>query len=175
MCAFVFTFPFVVLFIGDVSLLSPLTNLLTGGAASALVFLSGIGVLASTLPFVRMFCYPVFLSAGLMTEYIVAVTTALAKLPYAYVGTDTAFITVALAAVMFLCAAALLLPLSEETKAESPVADDLHARSASDRHKPAPIAFGEIYAHYNFRFRLVFWLSDIIIMSGIFAYLCFNF
>lgn len=174
-CAFVFTFPFVVLFIGDVSLVSPLTNLLTGGAASALVLLSGIGVLASILPLVRMFCYPVFLSAGLLTEYIVSVTTALAKLPYAYVSTDTAFITVALAAVMFLCAAALLLPLSEETKAESPVADDLHARSAFDRHKPAPIAFGEIYSHYNFRARLVFWLSDIIIMSGIFAYLCFNF
>ncbi len=174
LCAFVFTFPFVSLFIGDVSLTAPLTNLLTGAAASTVVFLSGIGVLLSTLPLVRMLCYPIFLAAGLLLKYIAFVTSLLARVPYTYVGADTQFVTVAVAAVFVLCAAALLLPLSERDVAEGRT----RGRTDADglpHHKPAPIAFGEIYSYYGYRARLVFWLSVIIIMSGILAHLCSNF
>ncbi len=175
LCAFVFTFPFVAIFIGDVSLIAPLTNLLTGTAASALVLLSGIGVFLSTLPLIRMFCYPVFLATGLLAKYIVTVTTVLSQIPYVYVGADADFITVALAAVLVLCATAFLLPSAEKHNAErqSPIFEN--GQKHFDRHKPAPIAFSEIYSYYGYRARLVFWLSVIIIMSGIFAYLCFNF
>ncbi len=175
LCAFVFTFPFVAIFIGDVSLIAPMTNLLTGTAASALVFFSGVGVVLSAVPIVRMFCYPVFLTAGLLTKYITVVTTALSQIPYTYVGADADFITVALAAVLVLCAAALLLPAAEKPTAERQTTVLENGQKYFDRHKPAPIAFGEIYSYYGVRARLVFWLSVIIIMSGILAHLCFNF
>ncbi len=175
LCTFGFTFPFVAIYIGDVSLIAPLTNLLTGAAASTLVFLSGIGVLLSVLPFSKMICYPIFLAAGLIAKYITAVTRFSSQIPYAYVGADADFVTVALAAVLILCAAALVLPSAENTDSERRTPSPEVTADQLPGHKPAPIAFSEIYTHYGYRARLVFWLSVIIIMSGIFAYLCFNF
>lgn len=173
-CAFVFTFPIIVIYIGEASIIAPLTNLLTSTAASATVFLSGIGVILSLLPLSQMICYPIFLASGLLTKYISVISAFLSDIPYLYAKTDAEFIAVALAAVLVLCGAAFLLPRESDAREKSGILSHRAADGRSESNEPSPITFREIYTQYDSKARLVFWLSVIIFMSGIFTYLYLN-
>ena len=112
-CTFLFTLPFVMLFIGDLSIVSPVSNLLVSGVSSAAIFLSGLGIIASCIPVASMFCNPVFLVSGLMAKYIVYVSAVISSFPFVHMRIDSDHFKMAIAAILLLCAVAVVLYTGE--------------------------------------------------------------
>lgn len=106
LCTFVLNFPLVVLFLGDVSLISPLANLLVSPIASLAIFLTGIGVLLDLVPGINIFASPVFLVAGVSARFIDFVTEKLSHIPYSSVAADDG------ATVLIVCFVILIIALS---------------------------------------------------------------
>lgn len=109
-----FTLPFVMLFIGDISLVSPLTNLLTTLAASSAIFLSGVAVLSSKIPVLCAFEKPLLLAAGLLMKYILYVSEKLSTLSFASLSLENDFIFVAVSATLILIGSAIILNASKK-------------------------------------------------------------
>lgn len=106
LCTFVLNFPFIVLFLGDVSLISPLANLLVSPIASLAIFLTGIGVLLDLVPGINIFARPAFLVAGVSARFIDFVTEKLSHIPYSSVAADDG------ATVLIVCLVILIIALS---------------------------------------------------------------
>lgn len=106
LCTFVLNFPLVVLFLGDVSLISPLANLLVSPIASLAIFLTGIGVLLDSVPGINIFARPAFLVAGVSARFIDFVTEKLSHIPYSSVAADDG------ATVLIVCLVILIIALS---------------------------------------------------------------
>lgn len=106
LCTFVLNFPLVVLFLGDVSLISPLANLLVSPIASLAIFLTGIGVLLDLVPGINIFASPVFLVAGVSARFIDFVTEKLSHIPYSSVAADDG------ATVLIVCFVLLIIAFS---------------------------------------------------------------
>lgn len=106
LCTFVLNFPFIVLFLGDVSLISPLANLLVSPIASLAIFLTGIGVLLDLVPGINIFASPVFLVAGVSARFIDFVTEKLSHIPYSSVAADDG------ATVLIVCFVLLIIAFS---------------------------------------------------------------
>lgn len=106
LCTFVLNFPLIVLFLGDVSLISPLANLLVSPIASLAIFLTGIGVLLDLVPGINIFASPVFLVAGVSARFIDFVTEKLSHIPYSSVAADDG------ATVLIVCFVILIIALS---------------------------------------------------------------
>ena len=106
LCTFVLNFPLIVLFLGDVSLISPLANLLVSPIASLAIFLTGIGVLLDLVPGINIFASPVFLVAGVSARFIDFVTEKLSHIPYSSVAADDG------ATALIVCLVILIIALS---------------------------------------------------------------
>ena len=106
LCTFVLNFPLIVLFLGDVSLISPLANLLVSPIASLAIFLTGIGVLLDLVPGINIFASPAFLVAGVSARFIDFVTEKLSHIPYSSVAADDG------ATVLIVCLVILIIALS---------------------------------------------------------------
>lgn len=106
LCTFVLNFPLVVLFLGDVSLISPLANLLVSPIASLAIFLTGIGVLLDSVPGINIFARPAFLVAGVSARFIDFVTERISLIPYSSVAANDG------ATVLIVCFVMLIIALS---------------------------------------------------------------
>lgn len=95
-CTMIFNFPFVVLFIGDTSLVSPLANLVVTSLSSLAIFFTGVGTVIDTLPVIGIFSRPVFLVAGVCSKVIVFVCGKISLIPFAsvFVGGGTTALVV---------------------------------------------------------------------------------
>lgn len=102
------------LFIGDISLVSPLTNLLTTLAASSAIFLSGVAVLSSKIPVLCAFEKPLLLAAGLLMKYILYVSEKLSTLSFASLSLENDFIFVTVSATLILIGSAIILNASKK-------------------------------------------------------------
>lgn len=107
---FVFTLPALVILFGNVSLISPLTNLLVSPAASLAILLTGLGIL--NLPLLTPWFY---LGAGLSAKYIFAVCRAFAGLRFSTVRLDTPWFEFAMAVTLLLLALCSLLGMRRTT------------------------------------------------------------
>ena len=105
----IFTFPLIMLLIGDTSLVSPLTNLLATSLASSAIFLSGTAILLSKIPIISAFEKPLLLAAGLIMKYVIWVSNTLSSLSFAQIGIDENFVMVAVAATLILVGVSLIL------------------------------------------------------------------
>ncbi len=106
LCTFVLNFPLIVLFLGDVSLISPLANLLVSPIASLAIFLTGIGVLLDLVPGINIFARPAFLVAGVSARFIDFVTERISLIPYSSVAANDG------ATVLIVCFVMLIIALS---------------------------------------------------------------
>ncbi len=95
-CTMIFNFPFVMLFIGNTSLVSPLANLVVTPLSSLAIFFTGVGTVIDTLPTIGIFSRPVFLVAGVCSKVIVFVCEKISLIPFAsvFVGDGTTALTV---------------------------------------------------------------------------------
>jgi len=106
--AFIFTLPFMVLFIGEASLISPLTNLFVTTFASFSILLGGVAILVSLIPLISVFEEPLFLVSGLIVKFIVFVTEQFSKISFASAKIGSNYMLITLAAVLFLWGFAFL-------------------------------------------------------------------
>lgn len=106
LCTFVLNFPLIVLFLGDVPLISPLANLLVSPIASLAIFLTGIGVLLDLVPGINIFASPAFLVAGVSARFIDFVTEKLSLIPYSSVAANDG------ATVLIVCFVLLIIAFS---------------------------------------------------------------
>lgn len=79
------TLPISAFWFGNLSLIAPLTNLLTVFPASFLLMASCLGLVLYPIPFVSVAAKPLFLAAGLLADYLLRVTQMLCSLPFAAV------------------------------------------------------------------------------------------
>ncbi len=80
------TLPFTAFWFGSLSLIAPLTNLLTVFPASLLLMAACLGLALHGLPLLTVLTKPLFLAAGLLSDYLLRVTHLLASLPFAAVA-----------------------------------------------------------------------------------------
>lgn len=85
-------FPITAVIFGELSLVSPLSNLLTVFAAQPLLVVTYLGVLLSLIPGLGFLVRGLFLATGLLTRYLLAVTEALSRLPFATVTVDQSYL-----------------------------------------------------------------------------------
>ena len=96
------TLPVLMLTFGGVSLVSPLTNVLAGTAASSAVLCVGLGTAFAAVPLLKLLTPWLFLSTGLLTRYLFAVCHALGKWSIAYVNAEGGEVRFAVACILLL-------------------------------------------------------------------------
>ncbi len=101
--AVAFTLPITALVFGEVSLVSPLTNLLTVFPANIALAVGCLGALCSFVPGLGFLCHGLFLTAGLLTRYLLAVAEWLGSLRFASADAGEPFIALAMAGGLLLC------------------------------------------------------------------------
>lgn len=79
------TLPFTAFWFGSLSLIAPLTNLFTVFPASLLLMTACLGLALYSLPLFSVLAKPLFLAAGLLSDYLLRITHLLASLPFASV------------------------------------------------------------------------------------------
>ena len=104
-----FTLPVTMVTIGEVSLISPLTNLLVTSAASLAIMLSGVAVVASFIPAVSAFEKPLMLVSALIIKYVVNVSAWISTFSFSSVDISSGFAMVTVAAVLILIGFSLML------------------------------------------------------------------
>ncbi len=102
LCTMVTTLPVLMLTFGGVSLVSPLTNVLAGTAASSAVLCVGLGTAFAAVPLLKLLTPWLFLSTGLLTRYLFAVCHALGKWSIAYVNAEGGEVRFAVACILLL-------------------------------------------------------------------------
>jgi competence protein ComEC len=96
------TLPVIIIVFGQISLISPVTNILTVEPATLLTILAGISSLLYAIPFLNFLAYPFAILAGLIARYIAFVTKTLAHIPYASIPAAYGFILFILAFVIII-------------------------------------------------------------------------
>ena len=96
--ASIFTLPFQMLIFGSVSVISPLANIAIFIAVTYLLLSALIAVILSYIPFICVISKPVFFIAGLFSDYIAAIVTLLAKVPFSAIpiGNDATILWIGL-------------------------------------------------------------------------------
>ena len=103
-----FILPVSVLIFGEVSLISPVANLIIAPVASLMLCLAVLAVLFSPVEFFVFIYNPLFFIAGLLSKFCLALTQAFASLPFASASTNYKYIQVWLGLAVILIALALL-------------------------------------------------------------------
>lgn len=114
--ATVFTFPVLLLSFGSVSLVSPVTNLVITNVSVIAMFLSGIGVLFSAIPFISVMKMPIFFVCGLLAKFMIWCTKVLGELPFAYISLHNDYIIPWIIATFLLVAIAIILKGDKKKK-----------------------------------------------------------
>ena len=107
--AFAFTLPIIMLFIGELSLVSPLSNLLTTTLAGDAILLSGIAIVLSKIPILSTFENPLLLLSGLIVKYTLFMSDLLLKIPFCSVDISENFMVVTISAIMILIGSSFIL------------------------------------------------------------------
>jgi len=81
-CVSILTFPFVILFFDEVSLISPISNILL---VPLCVFALVCGLIFAIFSGVGFIAYPFIILAGLSLKIVLAISSFLAKIPFSYV------------------------------------------------------------------------------------------
>ncbi|MDO5448446.1 MAG: ComEC/Rec2 family competence protein [Clostridia bacterium] len=108
----IFTLPVTMVMIGEVSLVSPLTNLLVTSVASTAIMLSGVAVLVSFVPVVSAFEKPLMLVSGLIIKYVLSVSSFVSTFSFATVDISSNYAMVTIAFVLILIGFSLILKAS---------------------------------------------------------------
>lgn len=104
-----FTLPVTMITIGEVSLISPLTNLLVTSVASLAIMLSGVAIFVSPIPFVNAFEKPLMLISALIIKYVINVASWISTFSFSSVDISSGYAMVSIAAVLVLIGCALIL------------------------------------------------------------------
>ena len=104
-----FTLPVTMVTIGEVSLISPLTNLLVTSGASLAIMLSGLAVVASFIPVISAFEKPLMLVSALIIKYVVNVSAWISTFSFSSVDISSGYAMVTVAAVLILIGFSLML------------------------------------------------------------------
>ncbi len=107
-----FTLPVMMITIGEVSLISPLTNLLVTSVASVAIMLSGVAIAVSFIPIISAFEKPLLLVSALMIKYVVNVSAWISTFSFSSVDISSNFAMVSIAAVLILIGFSLMLRAS---------------------------------------------------------------
>ncbi len=92
-CASLFTLPVTSFFIGKVSIIAPVTNMLVSLAATSQMILGGV---TSLLLPVKFLARPCAFLCGILAKYVIFVANFLSDIPYCSVKTDSVYFRVAL-------------------------------------------------------------------------------
>ena len=106
---FVFTLPFVMLFIGETSLVAPLGNLLVSTIMSLAIFLSGVGIMLSVVPVLRVVTPMLLLISGLIVKAVIWVSQLLSSLPFAMMDIGSGYVKIGIACAIVLCGFSVIL------------------------------------------------------------------
>lgn len=109
LCTMILNFPFVMLFTGNTSLVSPFTNLLVTPLSSLAIFMTGIGSLLDVIPLVRSFANPTFFIAGISAKLIVFITERISLIALASVMTNDDITVAIVCSVIIIIAFSFLL------------------------------------------------------------------
>lgn len=92
-CVSVCTFPFIVMFFDEVSIISPIGNLILAPLCSFALLCCLIIAFTGGIPFLA---YPLLLLAGLAIKLLILISELLIKIPFAYIPLGYNFIIIAL-------------------------------------------------------------------------------
>lgn len=90
--AILFTLPIQVFFIGEFSLISPLSNLLMTNVGGIAMVCAGVAVLFSGAGILSFLKYPFAFIAGILAKYLLWIAKLLSKIPYASVRVDYLYV-----------------------------------------------------------------------------------
>jgi ComEC/Rec2-related protein len=80
--AAVFTLPFQIIIFEKISLITPIANVLISPAVTYMMLLTIVAVILGLVPVIGIISKPIFMAAGLMSDYIIAVISSLSKIPF---------------------------------------------------------------------------------------------
>ena len=109
-----FTLPLIMLLIGDMSVVSPLTNLLTTSVASTAIFFSGVAVIISKIPVLCAFENPLLLISGFIMKYVIYISTMLSNWSFASISLENDFIYITVSAVIILIGFSIMIRASKK-------------------------------------------------------------
>lgn len=110
----IFTLPVTMVMIGEVSLISPLTNLLVTSVASIAIMLSGVATLVSVVPIVGAFEKPLMLVSGLIVKYVIFISSFISSFPFVTADISSNYAMVIVASVLILIGFSLILRASSK-------------------------------------------------------------
>lgn len=90
--AILFTLPVQVFFIGEFSLIAPISNLLMTNVGGAAMVLAGVAVLFSGAGILSFLKYPLAFIAGISAKYLLWIARVLSQIPYAQVRVDLLYV-----------------------------------------------------------------------------------
>ena len=110
----IFTLPVTMVMIGEVSLISPLTNLLVTSVASIAIMLSGVATVVSAVPIIGAFEKPLMLISGLIVKYVVFISSFISSFSFITVDIGSNIAMVTIAGVLILIGFSLILRASSK-------------------------------------------------------------
>lgn len=90
--AILFTLPIQVFFIGEFSLISPLSNLLMTNAGGIAMVCAGVAVIFSGAGILSFLKYPFAFTAGILAKYLLHLAKLLSEIPYASIRVDYLYV-----------------------------------------------------------------------------------
>lgn len=101
--AIAFTLPITILFIGNISLIAPVTNLICTIPAYLIFICGALAAITNLVPFLPFISMPLAFIAGICSKFVLAVSDFLSRLPLACVSAQDFYIK------LWLCGALALL------------------------------------------------------------------
>lgn len=104
-----FTLPVIIMIFGEVSLVSPVTNILCGTPSSVMMVCGGLAAAMLPLGWLQFLTYPLAFVSGIIGKYLIAVTRGLAQVPFAAIPADQPYVILWLVGTLILVGIVLLL------------------------------------------------------------------
>ena len=113
----IFTLPLTMLLLGNLSALSPLTNIAVTPLASGAILLSGLAVPLSKIPVLRAFEPPMLMLSGLAVKAVLNITSRVSALPFSYVDISEGFFMISVAATLILISVSIMIKADKKRTA----------------------------------------------------------
>lgn len=107
--AMLFTLPVMVAVFGEVSLVSPIANLLCVTPSSVMMICGGLAAASYPIGLLHVVTYPLALAAGLIGKCIIAVTHGLAQLPFSTIPVSQPYVLLWLVGTLILIGIVLMM------------------------------------------------------------------
>lgn len=114
--AIIFSFPVLTVCFGAISLVGPLTSLLTLNVSGLTMVISGVAVILSAIPVISILKMPLFLISGLLSKYVIVCTKAISSLPNSYISLHNDYIIPWLIATILLIIFSMFLKVENKKK-----------------------------------------------------------